>query len=350
MTTNPFVDTAPASGLFDSSAKGASGPGWLVRGIVRSWGLDPVLATVDLITVSENATFLVAIGGIPVAVTRVARPGYMASSAEFESEVAWVAALASSDYVRVPRGIATVDGTYVAVIVDDQGGRWSCVSYSYVEGSILEDFTDPVPFYREIGRTTAHLHDHAGSWAPPPGFRRHSWSTADMVGPTCRWGRWQDVRFTAAERRLLESAERSALATVADAPRTPADWGLIHADLRPSNIMIDDDGTLTVIDFDDCGYSWYLYDFASALSFMEHVNDAPTMAKEWVEGYSEVRPLSRADEQLACALSMIRRLQMLGWTTTHREDALPPALWTAQKDGTLAVAETFTRSPTWLID
>ena len=157
------------------------------------------------------------------------------------------------------------------------------------------------------------------------------------------------MSLTTAERGFLESAERSALATIADAPRTPTDWGLIHADLRPSNLMIDD-GVLTVIDFDDCGYSWYLYDFASALTFMEHVDDAPTMAKEWVEGYSEVRPLSRTGEQLACALSMTRRLQMLGWTTTHREDALPPALWTAQKDGTLAVAEACRRSPTWLID
>jgi Ser/Thr protein kinase RdoA (MazF antagonist) len=349
MTSNPFVETAPATDLFATSAKGTSAPGWLVAGIVRAWNLDPALASVDLITVSENATFLVAIGGIPVAVTRVARPGYMAGSAEFESEVAWVAALAGSEYVRVPRGIPTVDGSYVAVIVDDQGVSWSCVSYSYVAGSILEDVADPVPYYREIGRTTAHLHDHAGAWTPPPGFRRHSWATADMVGPTCRWGMWQEVPFTAAEHNLLESAERAALATIADAPRTPTDWGLIHADLRPSNIMIDD-SALTVIDFDDCGYSWYLYDFASALSFMEHVDDAPTMAQEWVEGYSEVRPLSRTDEQLACALSMIRRLQMLGWTTTHREDALPPVLWAAQRDGTLAVAEKYRRSPTWLLD
>jgi Ser/Thr protein kinase RdoA (MazF antagonist) len=113
--------------------------------------------------------------------------------------------------------------------------------------------------------------------------------------------------------------------------------------------MIDGD-RLTVIDFDDCGYSWYLYDVASALSFMEHVDDAPTMAREWVEGYSQVRPLTRGDERVACSLSMIRRLQMLGWTTTHRQDALPPALGAAQREGTLHVAEKFLRSPTWLID
>jgi Ser/Thr protein kinase RdoA (MazF antagonist) len=352
MTTDQFTHVAGAglgNAFFDSSTKAAPAPSWLRSGIVEAWRLDPVSTTVTLITVSENATYVVSCGGTPVAVTRVARPGYMTDAAEFESEVAWVGALAAAGVVRAPQGMATADGPYVAVIPDDEGARWSCVSYSYVTGSILEDITDPVPFYRQIGNTTARLHDHSGAWTPPKGFRRHSWELADMVGPTCRWGMWQDVSFTRAERGLLESAQMAAVATVGRVPRTPDNWGLIHADLRPSNIMIDG-GELTVIDFDDCGYSWYLYDFAAALSFMEHVDDAPTMAKEWVEGYSQVRPLTHDDGQVACALSMIRRLQMLGWTTTHREDALPPALWAAQMVGTLHVAERFLEAPTWLLD
>ena len=48
-------------------------------------------------------------------------------------------------------------------------------------------------------------------------------------------------------------------------PQQPLD-----ADLRPSNIIRADNGDLTVIDFDDAGYSWYLYDYASSLSFVEH--------------------------------------------------------------------------------
>ncbi|GHS86054.1 hypothetical protein AGMMS50218_05120 [Actinomycetota bacterium] len=47
---------------------------------------------------------------------------------------------------------------------------------------------------------------------------------------------------------------------------------------------------------------------------------------------------------------MIRRLQMLGWTTTHREDALPPELWAAQVPGTVEVARRYLRSGTWLLD
>ncbi|HEX5331371.1 MAG TPA: phosphotransferase [Cellulomonas sp.] len=334
---------------FDSLTKGEPAPRWLTAGILAAWGLDERTTRVALIAVSENATFLVRQGVTPTAVVRVARPGYMTGTADFESEVAWVAALASSGVARVPAGIPTVAGGFVASIADADGVSWSCVSYAYVPGSILEDIADPVPYYREIGRTTALLHDHAQAWNPPASFQRHSWELPDMVGPTSRWGRWQDAALAPAEHLLLMTAERAALDVLADSPRTPETWGLIHADLRPSNIMISDD-TLTVIDFDDCGYSWFLYDFASALTFMEHVEDAPTMAAEWVAGYLEVRPITTDDARTACALSMIRRLQMLGWTTTHRSDALPQVLWDAQPSGTVEVAARYLASHTWLLD
>jgi Ser/Thr protein kinase RdoA (MazF antagonist) len=48
----------------------------------------------------------------------------------------------------------------------------------------------------------------------------------------------------------------------------PLVFGLIHADLRLANLMVDDQG-LTAIDFDDCGFGWWVYDLASALSFIE---------------------------------------------------------------------------------
>lgn len=349
MTTQDQL-AAPASlHTFDLLAKGDAAPHWLHDGIVRAWGFSAGPVRVSLIAVSENATFLVRLGDHPVAVTRVARPGYMAGTAAFESELAWVRALGADGVATVPHGLPTLDGPFVAQIQDDAGTAWACVSFSFVPGEVLEDVADPVPHYRGIGRTTALLHEHALAWEPPAGFERHSWDLPDMVGPTARWGRWEHADLEPHEVALLARAEKAALAVLADAPRTPDSWGLVHADLRPSNILVSGD-ELTVIDFDDCGYTWWLYDFAAALTFMEHVAAAPTMAREWIAGYAEIRPLTRGDLETACALSMVRRLQMLGWTTTHREDALPPELWSAQTHGTVDVAARYLRSATWLLD
>ncbi len=348
-----LVDTdlidVPSLGAFDTLAKGDPAPDWLRDGVVGAWGHPAGRTDVRLITVSENATFLVSVDGRPVSVVRVARPGYMTGVVAFESEAAWVRAISRSRLTRVPEPLETMHGGMVAVVEDTHGVGWSCVSAAFVAGEVLEDVADPVPYYRAIGRTTALLHDHAQSWRPPSWFRRHSWDVPDMVGPSPRWGRWQDAALDDAGRQLLDAAEAAALGALAVVPRTSSDWGLIHADLRPSNIMIDG-GELTVIDFDDSGFGWFMYDFASALTFMEHLPQAPTMAQEWVTGYAEVRPLSRDDAVMGCALSMVRRLQMLGWTTTHREDALPPALWVAQVDGTVEVARAYLASATWLLD
>ncbi len=353
----PSIPSASLA-AFDALGPGDQAPGWLRDGVGASWQFDGDVA-MRLITVSENATFLVTADAHPVAVVRVARPGYLAGADAFESEVAWVAALAADGVCQVPAALRTGDGTFCAALADEAGTDWWCVAYGYVPGRILEDIfgdadsstggaVDPTSYYREIGAINARLHEHVLGWTPPSGFARHSWDVPDMLGPTARWGRWEDA-VDGAERNLLEEARAAALAVVGQAPRDDAAWGLVHADLRPSNIMISGD-LLTVIDFDDCGHTWFQYDFASALSFLEHTPAAPTMALEWLAGYTSVRPLARDAVELGCALSMVRRLQMLGWTTTHRVDALPPDLWSAQVPGTLAVAESYLRNPTWLLD
>lgn len=334
--------------VFDNLMKGDSAPSWLTAAVTSAWGHPPA-TELNLIAVSENATFMIRIAGEPTAVLRVARPGYMTGTAPFESEAAWVGALAATG-VRVPAAVPTLHDGFVALVPDPDGTVWVCVSYSFAPGAVLEDVADPVPYYRQIGATTARLHLHSRQWQPPAGFERHSWELTDMVGPGCRWGRWEAADLSSAELGLLTRAQDKALSLLADLPRDAQRWGLIHADLRPSNLLIDTAGQLTVIDFDDSGWSWYLYDYAAAFSFIEHLSDAPTMAREWVAGYREVAPFTDQDAVYGGALSMVRRLQMLGWTTTHRADALPLVLWEAQVEGTAEVARRFMASPTWLLD
>ena len=147
---------------------------------------------------------------------------------------------------------------------------------------------------------------------------------------------------------MFDRAEWAAREVVARYGRTSANWGLIHADLRPSNIIIGPDGELTLIDFDDCGYSWFLYDFAAALTFVEHKPYAPAMAQRWVEGYRSVTALDDSQLEFACALSMLRRLQMIGWTRNHYRDALPAGLLDEQVPGTVTCAERYLEDPLWL--
>ena len=59
-------------------------------------------------------------------------------------------------------------------------------------------------------------------------------------------------------------------------------FGLIHCDLRLANLLIDGK-TVKVIDFDDCGFGWYMYDAATPISFYEHEPQAAEPCPEAVD-------------------------------------------------------------------
>ena len=53
--------------------------------------------------------------------------------------------------------------------------------------------------------------------------------------------------------------------------------------MRLANLLIDGDVT-KVIDFDDCGFGWLLYDCATTVSFFEHKPEVPELLAAWVRG------------------------------------------------------------------
>ena len=47
----------------------------------------------------------------------------------------------------------------------------------------------------------ARMHDQTSAWPPPPGFRRHSWDAAGLMGEPPLWGRfWELEALTRGER------------------------------------------------------------------------------------------------------------------------------------------------------
>lgn len=338
-----------ALSVFDAFQRGARAPHWIQEGIASGWALEGATVDVGLIAVSENATFRVDVDGAPALVVRVHRPGYVGSLASVESELLWIEALLRDTGVRTPAPVRGRDGALIQAFPGAAGETWTAVAFAFVHGTVLEDLPDAASYYGEIGALTAILHDHARAWSQPTGFERFEWGLDHLIGPDARWGSWERAVTSPLDLRLLREAQRRAVGVLAANADRGKDWGLIHSDLRPSNIMIDGD-RLTIIDFDDCGHSWLLYDFGAALTFYEHRPEAQDMAAQWLDGYRSVRALSRADLEQAAALSLVRRLTMLGWSTTHRADALPADLWDENLPGTVEVAARYLRRPLWLVD
>lgn len=335
--------------VFDGLVHGEPAPAWLHTAMCVAFGLDGRI-TSRLISVSENASYLVADDNGPLGVIRLQQPGYHEGPAQVESEMAWVCAVREAGCAEVPSPIPGADGRLAPSIAMPGGEELSAVMFEHVAGSILQEDEDPALWYGELGRITARLHEHSRNWVAPIGFHRFRWGLPELLGASARWGDWRGASLTRDELALLERAETTAVEIVQHAPAAPEDWGLIHSDLRPTNVIRDDD-RLVVIDFDDSGFSWYLYDLAAALTFQEHRPQARAMASNWIDGYRTVAELSDPALEVGCALSMVRTLTMLGWSTTHRNEALPADL---QEGGvveaTLCVAERFRGSTTWLLE
>ena len=80
-----------------------------------------------------------------------------------------------------------------------------------------------------------------------------------------------------------------------------------------------------MIDFDDCGFCWFLYDFATTVSFFEDHPQVPELKDAWVEGYRSVAPLAAADEAELDTFVMLRRLLLVAWIGSHHEFATEAA-------------------------
>ena len=119
-------------------------------------------------------------------------------------------------------------------------------------------------------------------------------------------------------------------------------FGLIHCDLRLANLLIDGNA-VKVIDFDDCGFGWYMYDAATPVSFYEHEPQVPDLIESWKAGYRRVIALSREDEAEIPTFVMLRRLLLVAWIGSHNETDLAKSMGLPYTEGTMGLCENYMR-------
>jgi Ser/Thr protein kinase RdoA (MazF antagonist) len=104
------------------------------------------------------------------------------------------------------------------------------------------------------------------------------------------------------------------------------------------------DGThLRIIDFDDCGFSWYLYDFATSVSFIEHEPIVPDLLQAWIQGYCRRMPLHAEARAEIPTFVVLRRILLTAWLASHREVPLACEIGRSYTAGTVALAEALLR-------
>ncbi|NTA13983.1 phosphotransferase enzyme family protein [Agrobacterium tumefaciens] len=310
-----------------------------LRSRLMAWDV-PASAELSLLTISENATFRVydKPSGLEM-ILRVQRPDYH-SEAEILSELAWVDALRSDGVVATPRPLPATDGTLLQAFHDGETIR-HVVAFEFMSGKEPDTESDLVRWYGTLGEVNARLHAHSREWVRPEGFQRKVWDFDHILGDQAYWGDWRNGLGLTAEGAMILERVHAKLAEATAAYGQGEDrFGLVHCDLRTANLLVDG-GRLGVIDFDDCGLSWFAYDFASSVSFMEEKQNLPELMAAWLEGYRRVTPLATEHVVALPIFVMLRRMQLTAWIASHAETPTAQAMGSAYTDGTVELAENF---------
>ena len=273
----------------------------------------------SLINLSENHTFRIDGPTGERHVLRVHRPGYHSLEA-IKSELAWVEALRAGGGLPVPRPLPAADGEWVQRIAGPGLSERFAVLFAFEDGVEPQAHEQLQPLFSVLGEYAARNHIHAGRYRPEGPVVRPTWDER-VLDSDGIWGDWRRAPGVEPVRESLDRLDRRLRADLAVYGKGAERFGLIHADMRLANLLVTGD-RVTLIDFDDCGFGWFAYDFAAAVSFIDDQTVLPSLKQAWLEGYRRHRDIDPADVAAMDTLVLLRRMLLLAWTGTHAETDL----------------------------
>jgi Ser/Thr protein kinase RdoA (MazF antagonist) len=222
------------------------------------------------------------------------------------AEIAWVQYLEKDSRVRAPQLVAAKDGSYLTEIFHEKSGRTlRCVLYVWLPGVEPDEDQPDLVHVEAMGRSMALMHTIAQDFELP----------SDSNLPQLDDVMWWTEDFLLSEKSVLDSASKDliskALTTIADHVAqlyVGAKPIVIHADLHGGNVLWND-GSLSVIDFDDCGVGLPIQDLATAMYYL----DTPEQDAAFLKGYSSVLPLPKMTWQDEAVLRLQRRIILLNY-------------------------------------
>ena len=252
-------------------------------------------------------------------VIRIHRPGSQ-NAAAIQSELLWLLALRREAGLIVPEPLSTRDGTLVtSVSTAGVPEARQCVVFRWVDGRFLRSRLSGKELER-VGAFMATLHQHAGHFVAPAGFFRPRWDyeglRSEALGTDLEKS-W--VHLSREARHVLDAVAERVQRTMHTLGEGREVFGLIHADLYERNYLFSK-GEVHAIDFDGCGWGYYLFDIGVTFSTLLARTDYPALRQAFLQGYRRVRPLSVSHEALLDTFIAARLMCHVLWLAAHVDE------------------------------
>ncbi len=214
------------------------------------------------------------------------------------SELTWLAALRREAGLPVPEPVPTVDGKLLVTMAIPGVPRGRHISLMrWLDGRVLTTGMSP-DRARAWGRLVAQMHKFSMAWQPPTGFKRPHWDWKGQLGggvlndPTDELVASMPEQF----QQPFQIVSRQVREVTEGFGKGRDAYGMIHGDLYPENLLFKGEEVYP-IDFDDCGFGYWIWDIAVALSWWPWTEEWHWIRDAFLDGYAQIR--SMPESQLA---------------------------------------------------
>jgi Ser/Thr protein kinase RdoA (MazF antagonist) len=191
--------------------------------------------------------------------------------------------------------------------------------YHFVEGKAWHELTHTDDIIWRAGSNLAMIHQYSAS--------------TNKTYNRCHYNQHPDLRlyldYYKDQPKFITMCEET-LEKIKKLPKNQYTYGLIHGDYLYSNLIYNDQ--LTVIDFDDIEYGYYLYDIAVYVFYYLLGGDPSNMDikgnkkrfKIFLEGYNSIRKLELHSLNDLNLFFRLRQMKLLGTIQIYLKGKLGP--------------------------
>ena len=177
-----------------------------------------------------------------------------------QGEVDWLNYLYDGG-VGVARAVPSKAGELVEIIADGRDGQFLATAFAKAPGGpSWENGKWNEALFERYGRLVGRMHALSRVYEPSnPAWRRPEWDHPSNVDDILAW--------IPDSQTMVRKRATALLHYLHTLPQDNASYGLIHQDVHAGNFFVDDKGDITLFDFDDCVYGWYVYDIAMVVFY-----------------------------------------------------------------------------------
>jgi len=175
---------------------------------------------------------------------------------DIRGEIEWLNYLYDSG-INVSRAVSSQKGNLVEAISAGDS-YFLVIAYEKAEGSLVTEENWNGQLYEKWGQLMGQIHSASKRYkAKDKTFKRAEWYEDDQLNV--------EKYLPPAESKVIEKSY-NLIARLKSLPKDINSYGLIHGDFHQRNFFLKE-GNITVFDFDDSQYDWFVNDIAIALYY-----------------------------------------------------------------------------------